>query len=363
MRRLLAVGLLMLWLADPALADVAPELVAPADGPPDLADDGDKESLLAAVARSRAYLAATPRKQLLVAGKPYPVELLRQGLATFETLVTDSFGTPAFEPAVREAFVWAPLSGRDGAGTLLVTGYHLPTVEAREMPEGVFRFPIYGPPTDMLAIDLGAFRPALGGQTAVARIKNGRVVPYHTRREIEGGNALVGKGLEIAWVATDAARKHLMLQGSGMLRYPDGHTANLNYAAQNGHIWSAGEANQSWVFFRIAPDGPYGCDGVPLTAGRAIASDKRLTATGALGFLRYPRARFNEQGGVAAFEPGGRFVLDQDTGGAISGPGRIDVYWGGGDEAARRATALHGAGQIWYLIPRAPLTQVPAARS
>ena len=158
---------------------------------------------------------------------------------------------------------------------LFRSGSPLPTIEAREAAEGAFKFPLYGPPPDMLPIDLGAFRPSLAGQIAMARLKNGRVVPYYSRKEIEGGNALVGRGLEIAWVATDGARKHLMLQGSGVLRYPDGRTVNVNYAAQNGHVWSAGPENQSWVFFKLAPDGPFGCDGVPLTDGRAIATVRR----------------------------------------------------------------------------------------
>lgn len=349
MRRLLATVLLLLSAAPAAAAPAPPE---PAAGPPALTDDGDRETLLAAIARSRAWLAATPRKTLALAGRQIPAETLRRGLADFEILVRTRWGAPGFEDAVRERYEWVPMPGKDGQGAVHVTGYHQPLLEAREAADATFKYPLYAPPTDALTVDLGAFRPSLGGQSALARVRNGRVVPYFSRREIDEEQALAGKGLEIAWVADARARASLMIQGSGQLRFEDGRVVCVNYAGQNGHPFVAGEANPSYVFFKLAPEGPFGCDGVPLTAGRAIATDKRLFGTGTLAWISYPRARFDERGAVAGWEPGGRFVLDQDTGGAITGPGRVDMYWGGGEEAARRAATLQGAGRVWFLVPR-----------
>jgi membrane-bound lytic murein transglycosylase A len=108
--------------------------------------------------------------------------------------------------------------------------------------------------------------------------------------------------------------------------------------------------NPSYVFFQLAKEGPFGSSGIQLVPGRAIATDKRLFPPGTIAFLEYPRARFDDQGKVAAWETGGRFVVDQDTGGAILGPGRIDVYWGAGDEAARRAGTLNGNGRATFLL-------------
>lgn len=350
MRRLI-VSLLMLPLAAPALA--APALPEPAAAPA-MSDDGDRGSLLAAITRTRAWLAATPRKALPLAGKPVPVDALRRGLADFEVLVRTRWGDPGFEAAVRERFEPVPMPGKAGQGDVHVTGYHQPLLEAREAPDETFRFPLYAPPTDALSIDLGAFRPSLAGQTALARLKGAKVVPYFTRREIDDEQALAGKGLEIAWVADAKARSSLMLQGSGQLRFADGRVVCVNYAGQNGHPFVAGDANPSYVFFKLAAEGPFGNDGVPLTAGRAIATDKRLFGTGHLAWISYPRARFDERGAVVGWEPGGRFVVDNDTGGAITGPGRVDMFWGGGEEAARRASTLHGPARVWFLLPKDP---------
>ncbi len=349
MRRLLAT-IASLLLASPVAAAPAPP--EPAAGPPALTDDGDRETLLAAIARTRTWLAGTPRKSLVLAGKPVPAETLRRGLADFEVLVRTRWGEPGFDEAVRERYEWVPMAGKDGQGAVHVTGYHQPLLEAREAPDDTFRFPLYAPPTDALTVDLGAFRLSLAGQSAMARLKNGRVVPYYSRREIDDDRALAGKGLEIAWVADARARASLMLQGSGQLRFGDGRVVCVNYAGQNGHPFVAGDANPSFVFFKLAAEGPFGCDGVPLTAGRAIATDKRLFGTGTLAWISYPRARFDARGAIAGWEPGGRFVLDQDTGGAITGPGRVDMYMGGGEDAARRAATLHGGGRVWFMLPR-----------
>jgi membrane-bound lytic murein transglycosylase A len=359
MRRTLASIPLVLLLAAPAGAlptPPPPEIAAPA-----LGDDGDQASLLQAVGRSRTWLAATTRKTVLVAGRAVPTEALRRGLADFEAIVRLQWGRPGFEDAVRERFEWVAMPGRDGEGAVHLTGYHQPMLEARTAPDATFRHPLYAPPADMIPLDLGAFRPSLAGQTAMARLKGGRILPYYTRREIDDGQALAGRGLEIAWVADARARASLMLQGSGQLRFEDGRVANVNFAGQNGHPFTPGDANPSYVFFKLAADGPFGCDGVPLTGGRAIATDKRLFGTGTLAWLAYPRARLDDKGAVTAYEPGGRYVLDQDTGGAVAGPGRADLFWGGGDEAARRAVATNGGARVWFLVPKAEQPAAPDA--
>ncbi|MEB3198439.1 MAG: MltA domain-containing protein [Candidatus Sericytochromatia bacterium] len=367
MRRLLCC---LLLLGSGIVADAAraqSEETPPPDtqAPPNLQDDGDKASLLEAIAQTRRYLNGLNRKSLSFAGRMVSLDLLRRGLADFEELVQRAWGQPTFDTELAARFTWVPMPGKDAQGSVHFTGYYRPMLEAREQADETFRFPLYAPPADMLPLDLGAFRPSLAGQVAMARIKAGRILPYYTRKEIDDGQALAGRGLEIAWVADANARASLMIQGSGILRFPDGRTTNVAYAGQNGHVFLGGDqrANPSYVFFRLTSDGPTGCDGVPLTGGRAIATDKRLFPTGGLLWISYPRARFDARGRVTGLETGGRFVLDQDTGGAITGPGRIDVFWGAGEEATRRAFALNGQGRAWFLLPReAPLGEpsVPA---
>lgn len=378
MQKLLAASLVALFaLAGPAHAQSAP------------LDDGDQASLVQSLDKTIAYLKTTKKRKLTLAGREVTAERLLATAERFKAIVEADFGTPRFESAVKAEFEWVSMPGTDGAGSVHFTGYHLPLLEARDKPDAEFRFPLYAAPDDLVHVDLGAFRGALAGQKLIGRLAGGRLVPYHSRAEIDDGRALAGRGLELAWVKDEMARYSLMVQGSGLLKFADGRVVNANFAAQNGHVYSSlGKAlaadgkldakklsmpaieaffqanpaqlrpylnrNASYVFFRLAPDGPFGCDGISLTAGRAIATDKRLFPSGAIAHLEYPRAAFDAKGGVKAWEPGARFVVDQDTGGAILGPGRIDIYWGGGDEAARRAGTLNGRGRASYLLLREP---------
>lgn len=364
------------------LALAAPGMAMPL---PPLADDGDAQSLRRAVSRSRAYLEASPRATLPLGGRQISREHALRSAERFQDLLDAHGLAPAFYEALRREFDWIMVPGHDGQGALHATGYYLPLLDARSKPDTRFRFPLYAVPPDLQRLNLADFHPRFAGQTLVARVADGRIRPYFSRVEIDDHDALRGQGAEIAWVDDELARYSLMVQGSGLLRFEDGRIVNVNYAAANGHPYkSLGKAliadgkipeaeismpaieayfrrhpdelrgylnrNPSYVFFQLAPEGPFGSDGIALTPGRAIATDKALFGSGLIGFLTYPRARFAPDGEVEAWEPGSRFVMDQDTGGAIKGPGRVDVYWGGGPEAALRAGTLNGEARLWYLL-------------
>lgn len=350
-----------------------------------LADDGDVAALQEAVSRTRAYLAGMTRPTLPLGERQVSRVHALRSAERFSELLARHGLTPRFYEALQAEFDWISVAGQDGKGKVHVTGYYLPMLEARAKPDSRFRFPLYGVPKDLQRVNLGAFHSRFDGEAIVARVEGGKVLPYFSRREIDDGLALAGKGLELAWVDDEMARYSLMVQGSGLLRFEDGRIANVNYAAANGHAYkSLGKAliadgkipaeqismpaieayfrerphemreylnrNPSYVFFKLAPEGPYGSDGIALVPGRAIATDKRLFGSGLIGYLTYPRARFAPDGKVEAWEAGSRFVMDQDTGGAIKGPGRVDVYWGGGQEAALRAGTLNGDARLWYVL-------------
>ena len=377
MRSLFLVFSLLLLLAMPASAQ------DPARIP--VADDGDLAALQQAVSRTRAYLAGLSRATIPLGDRQVPREWALKSAERFSELLTRHGLGATFYEAVQKEFDWISVAGHDGQGKVHVTGYYLPLLEARMKPDSRFRFPLYGVPKDLVRVNLGAFHPRFEGEAIVARLEGGKVLPYFSRKAIDDEGALAGKGLELAWVDDEMARYSLMVQGSGLLRFEDGRIVNVNYAGANGHAYkSLGKAliadgkipaeqismpaieayfrerpeelretlnrNPSYVFFKLAPEGPYGSDGIALTPGRAIAADKRLFGSGLIGYLTYPRARFAPDGSVAAWEAGSRFVLDQDTGGAIKGPGRVDVYWGGGPEAALRAGTLNGDARLWYLL-------------
>ncbi|HEX8009418.1 MAG TPA: MltA domain-containing protein [Casimicrobiaceae bacterium] len=272
----------------------------------------------------------------------------------------------------------------DGAETGLVTGYYEPLLNGSRTRSERDRFPLYGPPDDLLSVELSDLYPELKDKRVRGRIDGKRVVPYWPRAAIEAGRApLAGK--ELVFVDDRLEAFFVQVQGSGRIRLADGTIMRVGYADQNGQpfrsiarvlieraalspsdaslqaikAWAVEHPdelpallneNPRYVFFReVTPDpaspidGPIGTLGVPLAAGRAIAVDPRAIPLGAPVFLAttWPLSD----------RPLDRLVLAQDTGGAIQGPLRVDLFWGFGEEAARQAGRMKQEGRIWVLWP------------
>ncbi len=297
--------------------------------------------------------------------------------------------SPPDDVAARSYFehYFAPyLAGNNGATEGLFTGYYEPLLNGARERGGAFQTPILKRPPDLVMVDLGRFRPVWRGERIAGRIVDGNLVPYASRAEIERG-ALDPMHLEILWVDDPAAAFFLQVQGSGRVALADGSTARLGYDGQNGQTYVAigrllvergalaldavslqsirawikahpeeGAAlmdeNPSYVFFReMNGDGPLGAEGVVLTPGRSLAVDRNLIPLGAPLFLVA-----SDRG-----EELRRLVVAQDTGGAISGPVRGDVFWGFGEEAETRAGAMRARGRYYLLLPKpgtAPLLAV-----
>lgn len=264
---------------------------------------------------------------------------------------------------------------RLGDGKGLATGYFEPEItgSTAAVPGGQA---IYALPSDLIDIDLGAFAPDLEGRRIRGRFDGKTFTPYHTRTEIENG-ALAGRQLELAWADDPVDLFFLQIQGSGRLRLADGQVWRIGYAGQNGHPYTAigrllrergqlekagmaeirawltanpaeGRAlmreNASWVFFRRLPDsddGPIGALGVPLLPEANAAVDLTHIPAGAPLF-----ARLDVEG-----KPWRRLLVAADTGGAIRGANRIDIFWGHGDRAARIAGALAASADVTVLLP------------
>lgn len=112
--------------------------------------------------------------------------------------------------------------------------------------------------------------------------------------------------------------------------------------------------NESYVFFRFVKAGPLGSLGVPLTPGRSVATDARLFPKGALAFIVSSRPIFDAAEKIVGWRLFSRFVLNQDTGSAIQGPGRLDLYFGSGAEAGQAAGAMKSAGRLYFLLKKKP---------
>ena len=268
----------------------------------------------------------------------------------------------------------------------LFTGYYEPLLNGSRQFGGPYTVPLYRPPDDLLRIDLGRFNPELAGYAIYGRITEREFVPYHSRGDIDSG-ALAGRGLELLWVDDPIDRFFLQIQGSGQVRLEDGSLIRVGYASQNGHPYRAigrdlieigvlsredvtlpairawleahpkdafqiMARNRSYIFFEERPelapdDGPLGAEGVSLTAGRSLAVDPRYIPFGVPVWLD-TTAPWPE--GEAPLR---RLMVAQDTGGAIKGVVRGDVFWGAGERAEAIAGHMKSRGRYAILLPKA----------
>jgi membrane-bound lytic murein transglycosylase A len=278
----------------------------------------------------------------------------------------------------------------------LLTGYFEPIVQGSRMPNPEFHIPLYRRPRDLVA---AGYKPGAAafpnkGVRIGRRNAKGDLVPYYDRAAIEAG-ALDGQKLEICWLRDASDLAAIQTEGSGRIILEDGTPLRVNYDSHNGYSRTsagsylikrnrvarerpstrrirertmaypggprkAGAGNRSYVFFRItglSEEGePVGAQGVPLTPGRSIAVD-RLHDYGTPFFIE---ARLPIENARPAL-PFRRLMIAQDTGSAIVGPARADLYWGAGDDAARIAGRIRHPGRFVMLLPR-ELDMIEAGR-
>jgi membrane-bound lytic murein transglycosylase A len=271
-----------------------------------------------------------------------------------------------------------------GAG--FTTGYFEPEIAGSRAQGPGYAVPLYRRPPDLIEVDLDSFASDLRGRKIRGRIEGTRLKPYPTRGEIMAG-ALAGKGLELAWAADPYEAFFLEIQGSGRLRLPDGGVMRIGYDSQNGRDYVAigkvlldnGDlpkggvsmdsiiawlranparapavlaANPSVVFFReITGEGPIGALGIPVTPRVSVAADPAFIPLGAP--LRVVTR-------LSGDRPLAALVVAQDTGGAIKGANRIDLFMGAGAQARADAGAQAAAADIAILLPRAAATRLLA---
>lgn len=274
------------------------------------------------------------------------------------------------------------VTGRKKETQGLVTGYFEPLIHGSRERSAQFATPLYRRPDDLLIVDLASVIPELKGKRVRGRVEGNKVVPYYSRAGTRETPGLVGH--EIVWIDNALDAFLLEVQGSGRVQLTTGETIRLQYEDQNGHPyrsigryladqgamtidqvnmpairnWLAAnparvnevlDSNPSVVFFREGPlddpsIGPKGAQGLPLTAGRSIAIDPKFLPLGAPMFLS------TTQPGDSGV-PLQRLVVAQDTGGAIRGPVRADLFFGFGGEAGAQAGMMKHDGEMWLLWP------------
>lgn len=335
------------------------------------AEDGHAEALGAFLTSCRAILRSSKSARTPVQAALYDI----CGRAIASLPLDDAGGRAFFEKNFRPVRI-APLGEKEG----FFTGYYEPIIDGAKFPSDVSTTPLYRRPSGMLVSRLRhSTKKGKAGKRVVRKS-----APYYDRIAIEDG-AIAGRGFEICYVNVIDAF-FAQIQGSVRVRLEDGSMQRLNYDAQNGHPYTAvgrflverkiytreeismqkirewmeanpeeGKAlrreNKSYVFFRETPlgpeDEPPGAQGVALTPGRSIAVDRNLHTYGMPFFIdavlpiqsEKPDTKFR------------RLMVAQDTGGAIIGPARADIYLGAGDEAARAAGRFKQFGRFVMLVP------------
>lgn len=390
------VGRLLLGLTAVALLAAPSPGAAGADaarppaeqGVPVPSDDGDFAGLPEALRRSLGYFSRLPdtatfRYNDLV----YTAREMEASTALFLSIVEGKGGEERLAE-LREKFLF--LESRNDSGSAFFTGYYEPVVPGSLTRSERFPTPLYGPPADLVTIDAAAFADAglLPAETRTknlrGRVVDGKLVPYDERAQIAYGNSLDGRATPLAWVASDAELFFVQVQGSCLLRLEDGSALRVNYADQNGHPYrSIGKLlldripkekmslqalreylrqnpgdvqrvlsyNPSYTFFRVVPEGPLGNIEVPLTPRRSVAMDANLVPRGGIVWFETELPPESVPG-AAVPTPLRRFGAVQDTGGAITGNGRVDLFWGSGEEAERVAGFLKQPGRVFLVVAK-----------
>lgn len=309
-----------------------------------------------------------------------------------------------FMRGLKENFQFYEVYGKDQWGEILLTSYYSPVIKGSRKPTSKFSQALYRMPDDLVLISLKDFisdhivdedsysRGLLPAKLEYDKAgKISKISPYYSRQEIDGDLALKGKGLELVYVDPIDAF-FLQIQGSGLVELEDGSRLSLGYAGQNGHrYYSIGKSlfdiipqeqmskdklvtylksldpqkrrdllfeNPSYVFFKelnqkegVTTFGPSVID------KRTLAIDYRVFPLGGMAFIDFSSPSIKTQKELQDFTSDqlvreGRFVFAHDSGGAIKGPGRADLYWGTGDIASYNAGVMRHRGKMWFLAPR-----------
>ena len=327
----------------------------------------NKKALLQSIDYSLQYL-QTPRAIKAYQKSEITRERVYNSLQRFRKLLISTKSPQALQAAIEKEFVFYQSVGRDNKGTVLFTAYYEPLYLASRQPTKEFRYPAYRSPADL----------------------ESWAKPHPSRSELEGVDGLQGskgklKGLELFWFKDRLEPYMIQIQGSAKLKLTDGTQTTIGYASNTAYNYrSLGRSlvddgkfpleglnmpiildyfrkhpqdlniyiprDQSFVFFQETHGKPaQGSISVPLTPERSIATDKSLMPPGALALIRAPFPYINKSNKIEN-RLVSRYVLDQDTGGAIKGAGRVDYFLGTGEAAGERAGVTVSNGQLFYLL-------------
>jgi membrane-bound lytic murein transglycosylase A len=337
----------------------------------DFTDDLNIESLDLAIRRSISYYEGAGHDNVYrLADRLVSASQMKESLLKFRKIIQDDSCLADKKKQISQDFDIYRAAGQDGVGSVLFTGYYVPLLSGSRTRTEKYKYPLYKPPPELISR------------------KNSKSVSYYSRKEIDAGGVLRGKTLEIAWVADPVELFFLHIQGSGEIRLEDNTILTVSALQTNGRpyrsvprylldkgIISGRDAsnrnikrflkekeennlyeilgyNERYIFFKFV-EKPTGSLGKPVTSGRTIATDPEIFPQGALAFIRLQKPVFDQQGNLTSQRISfSRFVLNQDKGAAIKGPGRVDLFCGFGTDAESTAGSLKELGELYFLLKK-----------
>ena len=365
--------------SDISIKDVTP---FPPASLPAFADDLDRAGLLKALETNLAYWKMKPDSFKIAVGKDsFAAPAMRAASARLLEIFSSGL-TPAEERAGLAAeFRTYRAVADDGSNNVVFTGYYEAEIPATRAPTTTSRYPLNLRPADLVKTT-----PAMGVDFDYGHYVGGVMTRHLASGEIYAGG-LSGQGLEAAWSAHPAHIMLAQIQGSGVLRFPDGDHIKIGFDGANGHAFKSvqrllmdcGEIpsmnfqdfiaylsrqengreerlvslNPRYIFFRVKEKDaqPQGAIGTPLVPGRSIAVDPKPVPYGLAVVMRTRRPVAQPDGGLS-FRDFTRMAATHDTGSAIRGPGRVDIFWGGGPVAEREASSMKASGELYLILPK-----------
>ena len=349
-------------------------------------------SLKIGIARSLNYLSKIPEDRSFHFGEnDFTAAHLKNSLFIFSYLLQERHSHVGLTRLIYENFDIYRAVGAADSGEVLVTGYYEPVLNGSLEKRPPYLYPLYTVPSDLVKLAASGKHPK-----KVYRMEAGKQVPYWSRARIEKEGKLHGHELVFLEDPIDAFILHI--QGSGRIRLPSGAIRGVGYAGDNGLEYSSigrllvarGKMsleevdmpriirylkdhpdeqeeifhhNARFIFFQWRDDGgffgssgPVGSIGEHLTAGRSVALDQRCFPAGALGFLQTKIPAMDDQGRPVGMKPFSRFVLNQDSGSAIKGAGRIDIFLGNGASAGHAAGLMKEPGRLYFFVKKKELS-------
>ena len=339
-------------------------------------DDLDPASLELAIEHSINYYENAGRDKVYrIADRLISAKQLKETLTAFRAILRKTDNSADLGKKIAAEFNVYNIASKGNSNNALFTGYYEPLLEGSLKRTEKYKYPLYRVPPDLIK-----------KENNIGRMKDDKFIPYYSRHEIDVDGVLQGKNLELLWVADPVELFSLHIQGSGKIKLEDGTLLTVGFAQTNGrpfrsitkfmldsgkitnseasyrHLFLKGKSeqeiydtlshNERYTFFRFLDKEPVGSLGEPVTPGRSIATDRDFFPEGALAFIRLRKPVFDNEGNVKERVNFSRFVLNQDRGSAIEGPGRVDLFCGFGEKAEYTAGTLKEKGELYLLIKK-----------